>query len=61
MITNDSREKEMFQLKSYTQHPERPKNIGYMNIYIRKPTRDGSRQPFKRFQFPTACYKRHHF
>ncbi|CAF4140270.1 unnamed protein product [Adineta steineri] len=61
MIINDSQEKEIFQLKSYTQHPERPKNIGYMNIYIRKPTRDGSRQPFKRFRFPTVCYRRHHF
>ncbi|CAF4344059.1 unnamed protein product, partial [Adineta steineri] len=27
----------------------------------RKPTRDGSRQPFKRFRFPTVCYRRHHF
>ncbi|CAF4114709.1 unnamed protein product, partial [Adineta steineri] len=62
MIINDVQEKEMFQLKSYTRHkPERPKNIGYMNIYIRKPSRDGSRQPFKRFRFPTVCYKRHHF
>ncbi|UJR07270.1 hypothetical protein I4U23_011558 [Adineta vaga] len=59
---NASREKEIFALKSYTRYePELPKSIGYMNIYIRKPIPNGNRQPFQRFQFPTACYRRHEF
>ncbi|CAF1122197.1 unnamed protein product [Adineta ricciae] len=52
----------VLELKSYTRYkPELPKNIGYMNIYIRKPTSDSSLQPFRRFHFPAVCYRHRDF
>ena len=42
------------------QEAEPSNSVGRISVFIRKPTRDGSRQPLRRIHFPAARYRRGH-